>query len=536
MAESYDVVIVGAGHNGLVAAAYLAKAGKKTLVVERRDGAGGIVATEEFAPGFKSSIGPDLIGLLRPRVIQDLELERHGLEIINLDPSVFLPLPDGGHFTLWRDREKTLQEIERHSKADAQVYPKFVDLVQSVTGFMKKAFSKPTPRPESRETRDLLNLLQLGWNLRRLGTKNMQQTLRILPTSIADVLNEWFESEPLKACLASQGIVGVSMGPRSFGTAVVFLYHQFEEKGWPWTSWGLPRGGMGSVSRAIVRSAESLGVKIRTKANVSRILVKDGRATGVVLEDGEEISAGRVVSNTDPGTTFLELIEPTYLEAEFLKKVERIRYRGVTAKLNLALEELPDFTCLPGKDPAAHHRGVIQIGPDLDYLERAYDHVKYRRPSERPWKARDVHHHAVRPVPYRRRRLARSPDFAGRYDHRHAQRVRTQPEGSRSPPAGTDSSRLRRSLWSARGEFSPWGDLDRSALPHEAGCRVVALSHTDSEPLPLRIGNPPGRWCQRSMRLQRQPPDSRGLESIDTTGLENRLSCVEAPSHLLRNR
>jgi phytoene dehydrogenase-like protein len=385
MAESYDVVIVGAGHNGLVAATYLARAGKKTLVVERRDVAGGIVATEEFAPGYKASIGPDLVGLLRPQIVQDLELERHGLEIINLDPTVFLPLPDGGHFTLWRDRDKTLQEIERYSKADAAAYPKFVELIQSVTGFLRKAFAKPTPRPESHDTRDLLDLLQLAWKMRRLGTKNMQQTLRIIPTSVADLLNEWFESQPLKACLASQGIVGVSMGPRSFGTAVIFLYHQFEEKGWPWSSWGFPRGGMGSVSAALLRAAESQGVTIRTQANVSRIRIEDGRANGVVLEGGEEIAARRVVSNADPGTTFMKLVEPEHLEVEFLKKIERIRYRGVTAKLNLALSELPDFTCLPGKDPAAHHRGVIQIGPNLDYLEKAYDHVKYRRPSERPF-------------------------------------------------------------------------------------------------------------------------------------------------------
>lgn len=385
MAESYDVVVIGAGHNGLAAGAYLSKAGKKVLILERRKIAGGLAVTEEFAPGFKASVGPDLCGLLLPRVIQDLELERHGLKILPLDPALFLPLPDGNSFTIWQDKEKTLQEIAKHSKADAQAYSQFAELVDRLAGFARPLLSKPAAKPEAESRSDQMDLLKLAWGVRRLGAKTMHQAFRILPMSVADFLNEWFEAEPLKASLASQGLTNVSMGPRSMGTATIFLYHQLGKPGWPLTSWGLPRGGMGSVGQAIAKSAESYGARIRTGAGVTQIAAEDGRATGVVLEDGEEISARCVVSNADPRTTFLNLVDPALLETEFRMKAERIRYRGVIAKLNLALGELPDFTCRPGKDPAAHHRGIIQIGPDLDYLEQAYDDAKYRRPSARPF-------------------------------------------------------------------------------------------------------------------------------------------------------
>jgi phytoene dehydrogenase-like protein len=385
MSSSYDAVIIGAGHNGLVTSAYLAKTGKKVLVVERRERIGGIVATEEFAPGFKASVGPDLVGLLHPRVIQDLHLDRHGLDILALDPALFLPSIEGEPLLIWQDNKKTIDEIARHSKADAEAYPRFANLVGRLSAFARPLLTKNAPRPEVKKAGDLLDFLGLGWNLKKLGKENLYQALRIPPMSVADFLEEWFESEPLKACLAAQGLVGCSVGPRSFGTATVFLYHQLGKPGWPLTSWGLPRGGMGSVSEALAKAAEEQGVTIRTETPISRVLVDSGQAQGVVLDNGEEIPARTVVSGTDPKTTFFDLVDPIHFETGFLKKVERIRYRGVTAKLLLALGELPDFICRPGKDPSQHHRSIIQIGASIDYLERAYDDVKYRRPSTRPY-------------------------------------------------------------------------------------------------------------------------------------------------------
>ena len=385
MGQAFDAVIIGAGHNGLVTAAYLARAGKKVLVVERRERIGGIALTEEFAPGFKASVGPDLVGLLLPQIVRDFDLSQNGLEILKPDPAVFLPTIEGESLAIWQDENRTIDEIGRHSEADADAYPRFAGLVDRLTAFARPLLSKNAPRPESKKAGDLLDFLGLGWNLRQLGKQTLYQALRIPPMSVSDFLDEWFESEPLKACLAAQGLVGCSVGPRSFGTATIFLYHQLGEPGWPLTSWGLPKGGMGSVSEALAKAAEKHGVRIRTEAPVSRILITNGRACGVVLENGEEIQARSVVSGTDPKTTFLRLVDPIHVGTDYLKKIERIRYRGVTAKLMLALRELPHFACRSGMDPAEQHGGVIQIGSNIDYLERAYDDAKYRRPSERPY-------------------------------------------------------------------------------------------------------------------------------------------------------
>jgi len=385
MVESFDAVILGSDPNGLVAAAYLARAGRRVLVVEANETPGGAVATLEFATGYRGSVGPDLCGLLPTHVVTDLELDRHGLDLLPLDPLVFVRAPDGRHLTLRPDHGATLAAIGQLSPHDAAAYPAFTDLVGRIASFLRPLAHRAPPDPTADTAGDLVDLLRLGLRFRRLGRSDVHEVLRLLPTSIADVLDERFELDVLKSVLAVQGLQGVALGPRSAGTTAVFLSHQLGAPAWPREAWRVPRGGLGAISNALARAAEALGVQIRTGTKTARILVRDDRATGIALASGDEIAARVVVSSLDPSTTFEQLLEPGTVEPEFQHEVQRIRYRGVTAKLLLALDRLPPLEGLPGPDPQPQHAGVIQIGQDLDYLERAYDATKYGRWSEHPW-------------------------------------------------------------------------------------------------------------------------------------------------------
>lgn len=372
-----DVIVIGAGVNGLTAASYLAKAGKKVLVLEKRESVGGLASTYEFAPGFKASLGPDLAGLLLPQVVRDLELERHGLELFPLDPIAFNATREGEGLLLWRDRAKSVDAIRRLSTKDADAYPRFVDLVDRLTGFLRPLLAKPAPAPRIETSADLIELFRLGWGFRQLGTKTMHELLRVVPMALSDFLTEWFESELLKATLAIPALEGNIFGPKAAGTSAMFLYQSLGER-------KLARGGASGVSEALRMAFEGSGGTIRTKAPVARITVENGRARGVVLESGEEIRASAVLSALAPRNTFKSLCDPAWLPASYVAEVDRIRYRGVTAKVNLALSELPDFRCRPGKEPGSQHRGVILVGDSLDDLERASDAPKYREMSEHP--------------------------------------------------------------------------------------------------------------------------------------------------------
>lgn len=382
MSQAYDVAVIGAGHNGLVTAAYLAKAGLSVVVLERRDRIGGAAASEEVFPGFRVDTGAHRVGHLHRAVLNELELRRHGLEILSPDPAALAVLPDGGHLTLWRDPKKTVESIRRFSEQDAGRWTAFGGLVQRAAGFIEAVNETRPPRIADASAADLGTLLRLGWRLRRMGRKAMAEVLRTLPMSVAELLDEWFESEALKGTLGAAGVMGLSQGPMAAGTAFTFL-SQHVGGGSVIKPTTLVRRGTGALSRALANAAKEAGIEIRTSAPVGRVEVEAGGVVGVVLESGEEVAAKRIVSNADPRRTLLELVEPATLDPEFVRQVNNIKFRGSCAKVHLALAELPDF---PGSnDDSARLAGTISIAPSLRYLERAHDDAKYGEISEEPF-------------------------------------------------------------------------------------------------------------------------------------------------------
>lgn len=383
--KSYDAIIIGGGHNGLVAAAYLSRAGKKVLVLERRAALGGAAGTEEIYPKFKYSSCAYVCGLIHPRIIRELDLKAFGLELLPYDPVLFSPMPDGDHLLVWRERQKTLEEIGRFSKADAANFLPFSTLVAKLSAFFRKLFWMALPDPSGSLAPGLLELGQLGWRFHRLGKEVRQQALRIFPMSVADFLDEWFETDVLKGALAASGILGTFLAPRAQGTAYVFLHHQLGESTGPFRAWGFVRGGMGNLSQAIAAAACRHGAEIRTNAEVAQVLIKNGKASGVALRNGDEIEASAVLSATDVKNTFLKLVDPSYLDPHFRLQVHHTKFRGACAKINFALDELPRFRGRNGPGPAPEHRGLIHIGPSIDYLERAFDEAKYGGYSKKPF-------------------------------------------------------------------------------------------------------------------------------------------------------
>src|SRR5688500_4485026 len=382
MTQKYDVVVIGGGHNGLVNAAYLARAGKKVLVLERRHVLGGAAVTEELYPGFKYSVCSYVVSLLRPEVIQELELPKYDLEIIPLD-STFTPMPNGDYLARWGDHAKTRREIARHSAIDAEAYEEYGKLMVQMAMAIKPMLGLIPPEPTSWNPKELYGLASLGNHFRRLGAKLVYDLAKLMTMSSADFLDEWFETEVLKATMSASGIIGTFMGPRSPGTAYVLLHHYMGELDGAFRSWGFPRGGMGTISRVIADAAREHGAEIRTQASVDQVLFKNGRAYGVVLASGEEINAKVIVSGVDPKRTFLKMVDAQHLDHEFTQKVSDFKIRGSSAKVNLALDALPNFIAMPGEGP--HLAGAISISPSLDYIERAYDDAKFGDFSRRPY-------------------------------------------------------------------------------------------------------------------------------------------------------
>lgn len=380
----YDIIIIGAGHNGLVAACYLAKAGLKTLVLERREIVGGCAVTEEIHPGFRCSTVAHTTGPLLPGVLNDLDLKTHGLEIINPEVRVTALEPDGKSLTIYDDPSRTAAELERISSPDAKSYPAFAESFQRIGKMLAPLLTLTPPSIDAPSPNELWNLGKLGLSFRRLGKKDAFRLLRWGPMAVADLVAEWFETELLRATVAARGIFGSFAGPWSAGTSAGLLW-QAAADGSPIPPATFIKGGMGGLTAALAKAAQATGAEIRTDAKVERILVNDGKAAKVALKTGEEISARAIVSNADPRTTFLKLLDPLELNPDFLLKIRNYRSTGSAAKVNLALSALPSVPSLNGDAQNIKLSGRIHIGPEIDYLERAFDAAKYGEFSTEPY-------------------------------------------------------------------------------------------------------------------------------------------------------
>ena len=351
---------------------------------------GGAAVTEEFreAPGFKFSSCADGLGGLSPTIRRDLNLSRHGLEYLPADPAIFAPQPDGRSLTIWRDINRTVQEIERFSKSDAARYPDFIALVGKVSKLVGALMAVTPPHMPRPTPADMPELLKLLGPARQLSKKDIHDTLRILPMSIADLLDEWFELDAVRGLIAARGITGITWGPRAAGTAYMLLYSCAGD-GQAFSSGGIVKGGMGALTQAIARAAQHDGAEIRTGVEVAEIIVENGQTNGVRLANGQVVTAAAVISNADPRSTFLKLVDPQVLDPFFVRQVRNIKYRGSGARVHLALKELPRFTALNALvdrgEWEGYLRGYVRIAPSLDYLERAFDAAKYGQFARQPY-------------------------------------------------------------------------------------------------------------------------------------------------------
>ena len=378
----YDAVVVGGGHNGLVCAAYLARAGMKTLVLERRHLLGGAAVSEEVWPGFKVSTASYVVSLMSNVVVRDLDLPKYGYHVYPLDPAYFAPFPDGSGFLLWDDPAEAAEEIGKINARDGKAYLEYSRDLGELADLVRPLLYKRPPDPGVRSLTDVVEALSLG-RYAFGNRRSISRLVDLMTMSCADFLDRFFVDERVKGALAPGGVIGMWGGPMSPGSAYVLLHHRMGEIDGVTGGWGFVRGGMGGVSEAIAASARAAGAEIRTNAEVAAIDVSSGRTTGVTLADGTSIEAGTVVSGAHPQTTLLSLLGAEHLPDGLVRELQSFRNRSPSAKVNFALSELPDFTALPGKELGPQHPEIM-ISPSLEYLERAWDEAKYGRFSERP--------------------------------------------------------------------------------------------------------------------------------------------------------
>jgi phytoene dehydrogenase-like protein len=389
MSNTYDAIVIGGGHNGLVSAAYLARSGASTLVLESRATLGGAATTEapwEDAPHLRVTRLSYVMSLMPPTIIRELELERHGYKVHPMGP-YYQAFPEGGSLTIYEDDPaRTYEQLARWSKKDAETWPKWNAWLEGIADVMGPLLTQVPPNIGSRRPSDLLDLAKLVWSQRGINVRTTGDVTRLLTMSISDLLDDWFESPQIKGALAVNGVIGTWAGPCEPGTAYVMAHHSIGDVGdGQLGSWGYPEGGMGAVSEAIARSARSFGAEIRTKARVARMLVSNARVHGVVLENGDEIHAPLVVTTLHPKTAFLEQIPRTELPGDFVRDIEHYKTRSGVVKINLALGELPNFTADPSTGIAEHHTGSVEMAPTVEFIEAAFQDARAGKPALLPF-------------------------------------------------------------------------------------------------------------------------------------------------------
>lgn len=380
--SGYDAIIVGGGHNGLVCAAYLARAGLKTVVLERRHLVGGAAVSEEVWPGYRVSTASYVVSLFSARIVRELALARHGYHVYPLDPAYFAPFDDGSGFLLWDDPARAAEEIGRLSPRDGREYLEYNRELSELAELVRPLLYRRPPDPGVRSVRDVIEALSLG-RYAFGNRRDIRRLVDLMTMSCADFLDRFFVDERVMGALAPGGVIGAWCGPMSPGSAYVLLHHRMGETDGVTGGWGFVRGGMGGLSEAVASSARAAGAEIRTDAEVASIDVKDERAVGVTLADGARLAAKNVISGAHPQTTLLSLVGDEHLPDELIRGLREYRSRSPSAKVNFALSELPDYTAMPGKDLGPQHPELM-ISPTLEYLERAWDDAKYGRVSERP--------------------------------------------------------------------------------------------------------------------------------------------------------